>query len=316
MHVIINKTLRFGINFQPCKVYISVHLLTTSNWKGTQLKVRLDDIDANVEISGEGYPLVLLHGSFCNTLMWQPQEELAEKLKLIAVDLRGHGETPCPIMARSFDRPLDVIQILDALNIEKAFFCGLSMGGPIAMDLARDYPERCLGIVLLATGHGQGDRPLKATQEMKDNAEKEAKRLIELGPVKYFFTTGTADAPGVKEFLEQPEQRAFFERMLDRNNPEWLADWFRLSTVDAPPELEKLLTSHRIKRLHELKKPVLFMVGSLDKTFLPLTDFFRDKIPHCEIEIVPGATHMINIDSKTIVNSRILDFIDRVTSAM
>ena len=276
------------------------------------MKIKLDDVSVNTEISGECYPLVLLHGAFCNTHLWQPQAELAKKLKLVAIDLRGHGGTPCPVTARSYDRARDVIQIMDSLNIDKAFFCGLSMGGPIAIQLALDYPERCLGTVLLATGPGPADRPLKATQEMKDNAQKEAQRLIDLGPVNYFYSTQTANAPGVKEFLEQPEQRAFFERMLAHNKTEWLADWLRLHAIDVPPEMERLLSSSRIQRLHELDKPVLFMVGTLDQVFLPVADFFREKIPHCEVEIVPGATHLINIDSKDIVNSRILQFVDAV----
>lgn len=277
------------------------------------MKVQLGDIFANVEVSGEGCPLVLLHGSFCNTFMWQPQMELAEKLKIIAVDLRGHGGTPCPVTVRSFDRPRDVIQILDALNIEKAFFCGLSMGGPIGMDIALDYPERCLGVILLATGIGPGDRPLVATQEMKISAENEAQRMMELGPVKCFFETDMVQAPGLKEFFEKPEHRIFFEQMLARNNPEWLADWVRLRGIDAPPEMTKLMTSHRKQRLHKLDKPALYMVGSLDEVFLPMTTFFKEKIPQCEIEVVPGATHMINIDSKDIVNARILEFV-RVNS--
>lgn len=279
------------------------------------MKVQLDDIYANVEIYGEGYPLVLLHGSFCNTLLWQPQMELAEKLKIIAVDIRGHGRTQCPLTQRSFDRPLDVIQILDNLGIERAFFCGLSMGGPIAIQLALDYPERCLGIILLATGPGPGDRPIKATPEMKDEAEREARRLIELGVVEYFYATETSDAPGVKEFLEKPEQRAFFERMLAYNNVEWLADWVRLGKIDLSPELEKLQTSHRMKRMHELSKPVIFMVGTLDQTFLPIADYLKGKVPHCETEIVPGATHLINVDSKNLVNSRILEFTHRALKA-
>jgi pimeloyl-ACP methyl ester carboxylesterase len=150
---------------------------------------------------------------------------------------------------------------------------------------------------------------------MKDEAEREAQRLIELGPVQYFYTTQPVEAPGLKEFLEQPEQRAFFDRMLTHNNPEWLADVLRLRTVDVPPELEKLLSSRRTQRLQELDKPTLFMVGDLDQTFLPVADFFRDRVRHCELEIVPGATHLINIDSKSLVNARILDFVNRVTAS-
>lgn len=277
------------------------------------MKIALDDISANVEVHGEGRPVVLLHGSFCNTLLWQPQiEGLADTLTLIAVDIRGHGGTPCPVTARSFDRSLDVIQALDHLGIKKAFFCGLSMGGPIAVQLALDYPDRCLGLILLATGIGPGDRPLTATQEMKDNAEREASRLLELGTVEYFFSLQTAQMLGVKEFLEEPEQRTFFEAVLVANNTQWLADSLRLGGIDVPPEMQRLLTSSRMKRLHELTKPLLFMVGSLDEMFLPVADFLTGNLRNCEVHVVPGATHLINVDSAQTVNSRIRAFVERV----
>jgi pimeloyl-ACP methyl ester carboxylesterase len=276
------------------------------------MKLQLDDTYANVEISGDGCPLVLLHGSFCNTLLWEAQAELAERLTLAAVDLRGHGGTPCPVTVRSLDRPLDIIQVMDGLGIDRAFFCGLSMGGPIALDMALNYPERCLGTILLATGPGPGDRPLAVTKEMKDSAERAAAKLVELGPVQYFYSTSTAEAPGVKEFLEKPEQRAFFDRMLAHNNAEWLADWFRLATLDVPPGMEKLLTSHRIRRLPELTGPVLFMVGGLDRTFLPVAALLKEKVAHCEIEVVPRASHLINIDAKDIVNARVVQFLEDV----
>ena len=278
------------------------------------MKILLDDISANVEITGEGFPVVLLHGAFMNTHMWQPQQPLAEKLKLIAIDLRGHGETPCPVNCRSYDRPRDVMQILDALHVEKAVFCGLSMGGPVAIQLALDYPQRCLGLVLLATGPGPADRPMIATQEMKENAEREAQRLLELGPVEYFYTTPGSNASGVKEFLDQPGYRAVFDHILAQNDTDYLANTMRLSTLDLPNGIERLFTAQRTRRLPEINTPVLFMVGSIDIPFSRVAAYLQATIPHCETEIVPGASHLINIDSTGRVIERMLEFISSVVA--
>lgn len=268
-----------------------------------------DDIAVHVEIAGAGVPVVLLHGAFLNTLMWQPQfDGLAEHLHLIAVDLRGHGGTPCPVTARSFDRARDVVAVLDGLNIERAVVCGLSMGGPVALQVALDYPERCLGLVLLATGPGSADRPLKATAEMRANAESNAQRLIDLGIEGYLESTGIAHTPGIMEFLADPGYRRCYQRVLAANKLAWLADSFRLASLDVPPEMARLMTSERQRRLPELTMPVLFMVGDRDAMFLPVAAWLKTAIPHCDAEIVSGGTHLINVDATARVNHRLLAF--------
>jgi pimeloyl-ACP methyl ester carboxylesterase len=279
--------------------------------------VPIDDITINVETAGAGPPLVLIHGSFLNTLMWKPQlEGLTNDFRLILPDMRGHGSTPCPLTGRSFDRPRDVIGVLDGLGIERAFIGGFSMGGPIAMQAALDYPDRCLGLVLLATGPGAGDRPLKATLEMQAVAEAKARRLLELGTVEYYFTTAVSRAPGVKEFLENQENRRFFETILESNNPAWLAHWLRLGGCDVPPELESHLPSHRSRRLSKIRMPVLFLVGSLDVPFLPVAELLRSKLPQSSIEIIAGASHLLSIDSAEEVNRRIIRFAEECGSGI
>jgi pimeloyl-ACP methyl ester carboxylesterase len=271
--------------------------------------VPIDDITVNVETTGSGLPLVLLHGSFMNTRAWRPQlDGLSRHFHVIAPDLRGHGGTPCPVTPRSFDRPRDVIAVLDQLGVTRAIIGGHSMGGPVALQIALDYPERCLGLVLLATGLGPEDRPLKATPESKAEAEARAARLLKLGPVEFFHQSYLADTSGIREFLADEAYRRDFEAILSANNPAYLADWLRLAGIDAPSELQGLLTSRRRPRLPEIQIPVLFMVGSLDETFLPVVDILQEELPHSLIEVIPNATHMLTIDASERVNRRIADF--------
>ena len=263
-----------------------------------------------MEDAGVGVPIVLLHGWFLNARMWQPQfDVLADRLRLIAIDLRGHGGTPCPVTPRSLDRPRDVMAVLDQLGVERAVFCGLSMGGPIALQIALDHPERCLGLALLAAGPGPADRPMKATAEMRADAELQAQRLLELGVVDYFYSAGVSSALGVKEFLANPAHRRFFDSVLAANRAAWLADTFRLRALDVPPEMGRLLTAERRRRLPELMAPVLFMVGARDAEFLPVAELLKTDVPHSDIEVVAGATHLISIDSAERVNQRLFEFV-------
>jgi len=273
------------------------------------MQVATDDINLKVEIIGTGLPLVLLHGAFLNRTAWERQVDgLQAHFQLVIPDLRGHGATPCPVTPRSFERARDVISILDHLNLAQAIFVGHSMGGPIALQIALDYPNRCLGLVLLATGPGPADRPLIASQEQKEQAEAWAQQMLALGVVDYFFKTETAGAPGVKEFFLEAANRKIYEAILNHNDPEKMAGWLRLGGCDIPEELSYLLTSRRTGRLQEIQSPVLFMVGSRDGMFLPMADFLKNKIPHTIIEIVPEATHMLTIDAAQEVNQAILSF--------
>lgn len=93
--------------------------------------------------SGEGHPLVILHGLFGTLENWGTQVKSLSKLyDVIAVDLRNHGRSPhsnemsYPLMAQ------DTIELLDSLGLEKVDMMGHSMGGKVAMQLALTYPSR------------------------------------------------------------------------------------------------------------------------------------------------------------------------------
>jgi pimeloyl-ACP methyl ester carboxylesterase len=273
--------------------------------------ITVDDIAIHVEVSGSGVPVVLLHGWFMNSLSFERQlDGLAGQFQVIVPDLRGHGGTPCPLTGRSFDRPRDVIGVLDGMGIRQAFLGGHSMGGPVAIQTALDYPDRCLGLVLLATGPGPGDRPLKAPPKRGRECEAEAKRLLELGPVAYFHSMDVARAPGVREFLANDSHRRVFDTILERNNPMWLADSLRLGGIDVPPELESHLTSRRRARLSEISVPVLFLVGTMDSTFLPVADLVRREFRYPTVHVLDTASHMLMIDAAEQVNRCIIEFVE------
>ncbi len=98
-----------------------------------------------------GLPVVMLSNSLgTNLQMWDPQiDALAEKFCVLRYDSRGHGQssaTPGPYSLDGLGN--DVVGLLDALHIEKAFFCGLSLGGVIAQWMGLNAPGRVHAIVI------------------------------------------------------------------------------------------------------------------------------------------------------------------------
>ncbi len=106
------------------------------------------------EIVGpDGAPPLLLGGSLGTTLrMWDRQLALAEGRRLIPFDHRGHGGSPTPAGPYEIaDFGHDVLALMDALGLERASYCGLSIAGMVGMWLAINAPERLDRLVLVCT---------------------------------------------------------------------------------------------------------------------------------------------------------------------
>ena len=97
--------------------------------------------------------LVLSNSLGTNLSMWDPQiPALAEHFRVLRYDTRGHGQssvTAGPYSITQLGR--DVVGLLDAVGIERAHFCGLSMGGVTGMWLGVYAPERINRLVLCNT---------------------------------------------------------------------------------------------------------------------------------------------------------------------
>ena len=101
---------------------------------------------------GAGVPLLLVHGFPLNHSMWDDLAFDEAAVRVIAPDLPGFGLSPPRGETATMERFADDLAgLLDALSIDKAVFCGLSMGGYIALQFQRKYAERLLGLVLCDT---------------------------------------------------------------------------------------------------------------------------------------------------------------------
>ncbi|MBT7647502.1 MAG: alpha/beta fold hydrolase, partial [Rhodospirillaceae bacterium] len=115
-----------------------------------------DGTTLHVVESGLAQGLVLM---FCNSLgtdhrMWDGQaRRFGGDYRIVRYDRRGHGGSSAPPGPYSFERlGRDALCVLDALEIDKTWFCGLSMGGMTGMWLAANAGERFHGLVLANTG--------------------------------------------------------------------------------------------------------------------------------------------------------------------
>ena len=108
------------------------------------------DIEHHYIERGGGSPLILLHGNGEDLSFFVHQmEPFAKHFRVIAIDTRGHGQTPrgnAPFTIRQFAE--DLLGFMDRHRIEKAHILGFSDGGNIAMVFALAHPERVEKLIL------------------------------------------------------------------------------------------------------------------------------------------------------------------------
>ncbi len=129
------------------------------------------------EEHGQGIPVVLIHGFPLDHTIWFPLIPLLkEKARLILPDLRGFGKSP--VTPGIYDMGLladDIKDMLDGLNIKQAVLAGHSMGGYVSLAFARCYPERLLGLALVAS-QAAADTPERRQGRLQTAGEVERTR--------------------------------------------------------------------------------------------------------------------------------------------
>ena len=130
------------------------------------------------DIQGAGDPIILVHSYLWDNKMWGPQiEKLKAKFKCISIELYGHGRSK-PLIEACGEYSLeemtkDILEVTDYLEIERFYYCGLSVGGMIGGQLITNYPERIIKCVLMDTHVGEEPKVNKNQYfEMLDIIEK------------------------------------------------------------------------------------------------------------------------------------------------
>ena len=139
----------------------------------------------------EDAPALILSNSLGTTLeMWDPQvDALSKKYRLIRYDTRGHGGSPITKGPYSFKQlAADVVAILDALNIDTASFCGVSMGGHTGLQLGIDSPERFDAIVVCnsAAKIGTAEAWKERADALRSKGQEAINELAASAPTRWF----------------------------------------------------------------------------------------------------------------------------------
>lgn len=243
-------------------------------------------------ITGDGEPVVLLHGFLENVAMWHTLiPELSKNHQIICIDLLGHGNTDCLGYVHTMETMADAVRaVLNSLNIEKATFVGHSMGGYVALALAEKQPELFSGLCLMNSTFEADDDDRKI---LRARANKMATSNFE-SLVRMSFAN-----------LFAPESKNKFQTEL--NDALQLALKTPVQGYIAAQEGMTIRTD-KFKVFNRLKCKKLIIIGEKDSVINGKN--IIQKIAETDIDYVQFSEgHMSHIENKTELQSALLAFI-------
>ena len=245
---------------------------------------------------GAGAAVVLLHGLADTHDLWRHQlAALAGRYRVVAFDLRGHGRSSVDGTAFTLsDLASDVVATLAGLDIDRATFVGLSMGGGVAQTIAIEHPERVRALVLVSTS---SEFPEATRQRFVDRAalaEREGMAAVVDATVPRWFTPAFAD--------HAPDEVERTRRSVLAIDPAAFAAASRANAV-----------RHLTDRLTEVRCPVLF-VGGADDPAGPerALAIYRRVLAQLQSEIVPATSHLVPVEAPHRFNEILLRFLEEV----
>ncbi|MRG90697.1 alpha/beta fold hydrolase [Polyangium spumosum] len=254
--------------------------------------LHVDGCEIHYEVKGRGEVVLLLHGLGSSVLDWELQvPALAERYKVVAVDLRGHGRSekpPGPYRITTF--AADVAQVLGELALGPAHVVGISMGGMVGFQLAVDAPSLVRSLVVVNSAPAFVPRTL-------------GERLVVLQRLVALRVLGLRGlAPKIaKKNLPRPDQEALRQTLAAR-----LAQNDEAAYCAAT---RAILGWSVAERIGTIACPVLVVTGDQDYTPVASKRAYAARIPRARVAVVADSRHCTPLDQPEAFNRLLLDFL-------
>lgn len=248
-----------------------------------------------VEVRGAGAPILFVHGFPFDHTMWRNQLAVLSGWQRIAPDLRGTGDSRVPADGYSVARYADdLVQVLDAVGVDRAVVCGLSLGGYILFELLRRHAGRVRAAVFCNT-KAEADSP---------DAQRGRDAMIALAE------QGGAGAVAEKllpqllapaSYAGQPDVVAFVRDMMTRSPVAGIVGALR-ALRDRPDSTPMLGT---------IAVPTLVVAGEADKIAPPeVMRAMAHAIPGAVFSVISRAGHLAPLEQPLQTNRVLADFLD------
>jgi 3-oxoadipate enol-lactonase len=264
------------------------------------LNLTVNGVRLSVESQGEGPRAILfIHGFPLDRSIWRDQVAGLEGWWRIAPDLRGMGRSEAPESGYSMGHYAeDLAGVLDALDVERVVLCGLSMGGYVAFECLRRWPDRVTGLVLMDT------------RAEPDSPEARRGRDAMIAGVRSDGVSSVAAAmlPRMLRPATLTEHPALAEqvRTMMAATPVPGVAGALAAMRDRPDSRSLLPTLGRV--------PTLVMVGEEDALAPPeVARAMAEAIPGAEYHVIAGAGHLPTLEQPLLTTDRLRQFLEQLS---
>ena len=257
--------------------------------------VKIADGELNYRLDGPAdAPVLVLSNSLGTDLhMWDAQvPSFSEHFRVLRYDTRGHGEssvTPGPYSIERLGQ--DVLDLVDALGIERFAFCGLSMGGLIGQWLGINAGERLTRLVICNTAAKIGtDEVWNDRIKMVLAGREQTMHDMRDASIARWFTPAFA--------AEQPEEAARITQMIASTSPDgYAANCAAVRDADYQEQLDAI------------KVPTLIVCGSRDPVTTPDHGRYMLERIRGALMVEFDAAHLSNVEAGDAFTQRVLGFL-------
>lgn len=239
--------------------------------------------------------LILIHAFPLSHRMWDSQfQEFSEKYRVIRYDLRGFGRSSQTDGQTTIELHTDdLLNLMDTLNVQRAVLCGLSMGGYIALRFSERFSERVAGLILADT---------------KSEADTNEGKLGRAAGVKVLKEKGSA------ALVEDLLKKLLGEKTQEHNT--FLVEHVKEMALENSPfgmASALIALAGRTDTTAALSKfnfSTLVLVGAEDKITPPeFAERLKAGIKGAELEVIPDAGHLSNLENPARFNASVLKFL-------
>ncbi len=265
--------------------------------------------------AGVGRPVLLLHGITLASRVWHRQWDLVDEARVIAIDLRGHGDSVSGSEGSTIEaNARDLVFLLEALDLRDAIVAGHSMGGMVLGRFAADHlaahadPDldgRVAGLGFISTA---GRSPVGLANDVLRRMAPAAQRLATANPRLVRRLASIPDSD-----LGQILVRSTFGARPDIRDVRETAEAFEALEVDEFLRAAPSILDHDVlDALTDCHLPAAVIVGSRD----PLTPVRESRrlaraLPDATLEIIDGAGHQLMLERPDEVNAMLRSLLAR-----
>jgi len=252
---------------------------------------QVNGIKLHYRVHGKGEPLVLIAGWGTDLRAWIFQLPAFRKyFRVVTFDNRGVGKSDKPTGPYSMKlMAADVIGLMNSLDIVAGHVLGLSMGGMIAQEVAINYPDRVLRLVLGCTFAYQGD---------SSGQTDEYSKLTKLDPKQIKLTLASLAN-------NNPVGRVFVVLWMKLMSKSWAAGFKSQGAA---------IKGHDTSdRLRLIKSPTLVIAGIKDRVIRPSSsEFIASRIPGARLVMIENGSHSMSAENRKEFNKAVLAFLRSV----